>query len=185
MPPSESSESKSSFLHELWELVRVLLISLIVVIPIRVFIAQPFIVKGASMEPNFRNGEYLIVDQLSFRWRDPARGEVIILRYPLNNSVFYIKRVVGLPGETVIIRDGGIRVRRDEGEETVLNELYVRHGVTTAPDSIVTLADDEFFVLGDNRADSSDSRVWGVLKRGFIVGRTLVRLWPLTKIGLL
>lgn len=182
MPPEEG---KPSFWHELWELIRVLLISLVVVIPIRVFIAQPFIVKGASMEPNFYNGEYLIVDQLSFRLRSPESGEVIILRYPLNPSVFYIKRIVGLPGETVIIRKGKVSVRKGEGAETALNEFYLPQDVVTAPDRAVTLASDEYFVLGDNRLNSSDSRVWGVLKENFVVGRALVRLWPLTKIGVL
>jgi len=182
MPPEEG---KTSFWHELWELIRVLLISLVVVIPIRVFVAQPFIVKGASMEPNFHGGEYLIVDQLSFRLRSPHRGEVIIMRYPFNPSIFYIKRIAGLPGETVIIREGRVRVRTGEGPETVLEELYLKSGIVTAPDKIVELKGDEYFVLGDNRTDSSDSRVWGVLNEDFLVGRTLLRLWPVTKIGIL
>ena len=182
MPPEES---RHSLWHELWELVRVLLISLIIVIPIRIFIAQPFIVKGASMEPNFYDGEYLIVDQLSFRFRGPERGEVIILRYPNNHKVFYIKRVVGLPGETVILSDGKVRVRRGDGPEETLGEQYLSSSIVTAPNSVVTLKDRQYFVLGDNRTNSSDSRVWGVLDDEFVVGRALLRLWPLTKIGVL
>jgi signal peptidase I len=171
--------------REFWELLRVLLISLIIVIPIRFFVAQPFIVRGASMQPGFQDGEYLVVDELSYRFSDPSRGDVVILRYPLNPRKFFIKRIVGLPGETVIIEDGEVRIKTELGELFSIEEPYLGEGIRTYPDNIVDLGDVDYFVLGDNRVDSADSRVWGVLKGSNLVGRAFIRLWPISKISFL
>lgn len=140
----------------IWEYVKFTIIVLLITIPIRLWIAQPFIVSGASMEPTFDNGDYLIVDELSYFFRKPEKGEVIIFRYPLNPSKFFIKRIAGVPGEMVKIN----------GDK-------------------ITLAENEYFVLGDNRSASSDSRVWGALPENLVVGRALIRLWPITKIEIL
>ncbi|XKT74169.1 MAG: signal peptidase I [Patescibacteria group bacterium UBA2163] len=169
------------------DLVKFALIALLVVIPIRFFIAQPFIVRGASMEPTFSSGEYLIVDQVSYRFNEPARGDVIILRYPKDNSVFFIKRVIGLPGETVEIVGNRIRIHR-EGIETpprVLDEHYLELDQLQDEYGAYTLSEDEYFVLGDNRQKSSDSRTWGVLKRDEIVGRAYMRLLPPSRLEIL
>jgi len=183
-PESEVEKPSFSKRRELWELVRILLISLIIVLPIRYFIAQPFIVRGASMEPNFKDGEYLVVDEFSYRFQNPQRGDVVILRYPLNPQKFFIKRIVGLPGETVIIEQGIVKIKRG-GEIMTLEEAYISDDVVTFGETITVLGDNDYFVLGDNREDSADSRVWGVLKADHVVGKAFLRLWPLSKASLL
>lgn len=171
---------------EVWELAKIVIISLIIVLPIRLFIAQPFIVRGASMEPNFHNGEYLIIDELSYRIEDPKRGDVIVFRYPQDPSQFFIKRIVGLPGETVAITSGSVVIRSAEDPNgTALSENYLPEMVVTTPDTVMELGDKEYFVMGDNRSASSDSRRWGALEERFLIGRALVRLWPPTDIGII
>lgn len=172
--------------EEAREMLRVLVISLIIVLPIRFFVAQPFIVRGASMEPSFEDGEYLVVDELSYRFSPPGRGETIIFRYPFDPRQFFIKRIIALPGETVIIRDGNIRIIRSESNrEELLLENYLPKGVETGPDIRVTLKVNEYFVLGDNRSNSSDSRVWGPLRKEYVVGKAFLRLWPPSRLGVL
>lgn len=165
------------------ELLKFVLIAAAVVLPIRFFIAQPFIVSGASMEPTFYNGQYLIVDELSYRLGEPARGDVVIFRYPRNPKDYFIKRLIGLPGETVNIAASGISVTRADGSVVALDESYViNHGNGTARS--YALKDDEYFVMGDNRPESSDSRTWGALPRHNIVGRALIRLLPIDQLQL-
>lgn len=170
--PEEKSENFFT------ELLKFALIAVVVVVPIRLFIAQPFIVSGASMYPTFENGEYLIVDELSYHLGDPSRGDVIIFRYPRNPTEFFIKRVIGLPGETVRIQRGAVSVETTNGEVLNIAEPYVVNEGNGGNLS-VTLTEEEYFVLGDNRPESSDSRVWGTLPRENIVGRAFVRLLPL------
>lgn len=163
-----------------WELIKVFLISMAIIIPIRYFLVQPFFVRGASMEPNFADGEYLVVDQISYRLREPARGEVIVFKFPLRTSQFFIKRIVGLPGETVSVHDGRVVVRSsDHPQGAVLDEsAYLDLSMRTGGDVTLTLGKDEFFVLGDNRMASSDSRSWGVLPRADVIGRAWIRAFP-------
>jgi signal peptidase I len=160
------------------ELLKFALVAIVIVVPIRLFVAQPFIVSGASMEPTFDNGQYLIVDEISYRLEDPKRGEVIIFRYPRDPSQFFIKRVIGLPGETVNITSDGISITKKDGSTVTLDESYVANVGNGRPSS-TTLGADEYFVMGDNRPESSDSRYWGVLPRENIVGRAFLRLLPL------
>ena len=164
----------------LWEFVRSIIIALLIVIPIRAWVAQPFIVQGNSMVPNFHHGEYLIIDEFSYHFRTPKRGEVIVFRYPRQPSQFFIKRVVGVAGDNIEIKDGSVWING-----AALDEAYLPQSLATAPEATTILGEDEYFVLGDNREASSDSRAWGSLKERFIVGRTLLRLWPLTRIGTL
>ncbi len=162
---------------------KILIIALIIVIPIRTFLFQPFIVKGSSMEPNYRSGDYLIIDELSYRLRDPQRGEVIVFEYPLDPTSKYIKRIIGLPGETIEIRDGKIFIKKDENEFVVDENIYLSESdlekwtINNNKDPI-TLKENEYFVMGDNRNYSSDSRRWGVLPRENIVGRMMFRFSP-------
>ena len=154
------------------------ILALAIVVPIRMFVFQPFLVRGESMEPNFQQGDYLVIDELSFRFRDPERGEVIVLKFPGNTSQRYIKRIIGLPGETVKVQDGKVAVLKD-GKEIILNESnYLPPNLQTPGNTNLSLKDNEYFMLGDNRLFSSDSRQWGVLSKNLIVGRVLLRLFP-------
>ena len=166
----------SSFLLFVWEILKIVIIALVIVIPIRYFLFQPFIVKGQSMEPNFENSNYLIVDELSYRFRDPQRGEVVVFRYPRNVSQRFIKRIIGLPGEKIEIEAGVVMVNGKILDES----KYLLLGVQTSGDIQISLDENEYFVLGDNRISSFDSRQWGLLPRKNIIGRVLIRAWPIT-----
>jgi signal peptidase I len=163
------------------ELLKFALIAAVIVIPIRMFVAQPFIVSGASMDPTFSTGQYLIIDELSYHFEEPKRGEVVIFRYPRDPSQFFIKRVIGLPGETVHIRNNQVSVTAANGTEIDLSESYVKN---IGNGNMITkkLGEDEYFVMGDNRPESSDSRTWGALPRENIVGRAFLRLLPFDKL---
>jgi signal peptidase I len=151
---------------------------IVVVIPIRVFIISPFVVDGASMHPTFENLDYLIVDEFLYHFRAPARGDVIVFRYPGNPSIFYIKRIIGLPGETVSINHGVITIMTVSGTNIALAEPYIVNEDATYTRN-VSLNPEEYFVMGDNRPNSSDSRVWGPLPRKDIIGRVDLRLLPI------
>lgn len=155
----------------------------VVVIPIRLFVISPFIVDGASMHPTFENLDYLIVDEVIYTFKAPARGEVIVFRYPENPSIFFIKRIIGLPGEKVSINHGKVTITTVDGVNLTLAEPYIVNEDATYTKS-TTLGPDEYFVMGDNRPNSSDSRVWGVLPRKDIIGRVDLRLLPVTKSGI-
>ncbi len=161
----------------IWEIAKIAVIAALIVIPIRYFLFQPFFVKGQSMDPNFENGDYLIVDEISYRFSDPERGEVIVFKYPEDPSHRFIKRIVGLPGETVEIKDGKVIIYKD-GTSQVLNESEYLSDLVTAGDFQITLGENEYFVLGDNRSFSFDSRKFGVLPRDKIIGRVIFRAWP-------
>jgi len=163
-----------------WETAKIVLIALVIIIPIRYYLIQPFFVRGASMEPNFSNGQYLVIDELSYRFDDPTRGDVIVFKYPLDPSKYYIKRIVGLPGEEIRIKDGQIFIYdTDSSQEIALDEsLYLSGETFTLGQVNFSLDEQEYFVLGDNRQSSSDSRQWGALPQDNIVGRVWLRAWP-------
>lgn len=168
-----------------FEIIRFTLIALLIVIPIRIFIAQPFIVQGSSMDPTFATGQYLIVDQLTYRFEPVARGDVIVFRYPKDPSKFFIKRVIAIPGDTLRIEGNKLSIFNETHPKGVLlEEPYVR---TMRPDTVLTekLGPHEYFVMGDNRDASSDSRMWGILRDDLIVGRAFIRLLPLSDVGIL
>jgi signal peptidase I len=166
------------------EVLQIVIISAAIIIPIRTFLIQPFYVKGASMEPNFYDHEYLIIDELSFRMREPLRGEIVVFRYPRDSSQYFIKRVVGLPGETIEVADKRVTVYNTEFPNgKVLDETQYLDGVTTEGKKKTTLGAEEYFVLGDNRDESLDSRSFGPVTRDHIVGRVWVRGLPLSRVG--
>lgn len=176
-----STTKKPSFAQDV---VTFALVALLIVVPIRWFIAQPFIVRGDSMVPTFESGDYLIVDQLSYRFSEPERGDVIIMRYPKDESVYFIKRIIGLPGETVELQGERIIVRRPGQEPLTLSQPYLTN--PHRPEyATYALTDDEYFVMGDNRNESSDSRVWGPLPKKDVIGRAYLRLFPPNSIGYL
>ncbi len=165
------------------ETAKIIIIALLIVVPIRYFLFQPFLVKGQSMEPNFENGDYLIVDEISYRFRDPQRGEVIVFKAPHNPFQRYIKRIIGLPGETLKIEDGKVIIFQKNYKPLILDESnYLSPDLQTQGNVSITLAENEYFVLGDNRSASSDSRKWGPLPREKIIGRVIFRAWPFTSL---
>lgn len=144
---------------------------------IRFFLIQPFYVSGPSMEPNFHNNQYIIVDQVSYRFRSPRRGDVVVFKWPQNIAISFIKRVIATPGETVEVRDGEVFVYNNANPRGFkLNEPYLN---STTPTNVKrTLGKNEYFVMGDNRHNSSDSRIWGPVARHLIVGKVWVVIYP-------
>lgn len=174
----EENKQTSSF----WELVRYAILAFLIVIPFRIFIAQPYIVEGSSMYPTFETSDYLIVDQLTKRFEEPKRESVVIIRYPKDPSKFFIKRLIAFPGETVEIKGGQVFIYNKDSKDGIkLNELYVVYKKNE--DFSMKLGADEYFVMGDNRAGSSDSRAWGAVPKKYIIGRPILQLFPLNKIS--
>ena len=173
------SDTGKGLLKDLFTLA---LLIVVVVIPIRVFVVSPFVVDGESMHPTFENLDYLIVDELLYDFKAPARGDVIVFRYPGNPSIFYIKRIIGLPGETLSINHGVVTVTKTDGEQLTLAEPYIVNEDATYTKK-VSLNPGEYFVMGDNRPNSSDSRVWGPLPKKDIIGRVDLRLLPVKQSG--
>ena len=176
----------------------IVIVSLAIVIPIRIYIAQPFIVSGDSMDNTFANGQYLIVDEISYRFEKPQRGDVVVFRIPeeavvlssnvLGSKIYFIKRIIGLPGETVDVNGNDVTIFNTENPDglklsenyTLIDKLIPGRDTKVK----VVLKDNEYFVMGDNRNNSSDSRYWGPLQKELIRGRPIVRLFPITKISL-
>lgn len=166
-----------------WETAKVIIISLAIIVPIRYYLIQPFFVKGASMEENFHDGDYLLVDEISYRFSEPSRGDVVVFRYPENPSQYFIKRIIGLPGETIEIKNGQVTIYNSQTPKGfVLNETYLSLEQTTSGNIVEGLSQQEYYVLGDNRLQSSDSRRWGPLGENYITGKVFVRLWPFNNI---
>ena len=186
----ESSQQKpstaSKIWAEIWDIIKFLAPIVVVVFLIRTYVAQPFIVDGESMSPNFHTGQYLIIDELSYHFHAPARGDVVVLRYPLDTTRFFIKRIVGLPGDTVDVRDGHVVITNPENPKGyVLSEPYETQATFPAGNyNNVTLKDGEYFAFGDNRGGSSDSRTWGILPKKDIVGHVVLRLFPVSVAGI-
>lgn len=171
------------------EIIKIVVISLAIIIPVRYYLIQPFYVKGASMETSYIDGDYLLIDELTFKLlkKQPTRGEVVVFRPPTHRKDYFIKRIIGLPFETIEIKDGAVWVYNNNFPEgAILDEsLYLRSGVlTTVAQGAqkITLQDNEYFVLGDNRTQSMDSRSFGPIQYESIVGRTWVRGFPFGRI---
>lgn len=167
-----------------WETIKIVLISLAIIIPIRYYLVQPFFVKGDSMKPNLHDRDYVLVDKLGYRIHAPQRGDVIVFRYPKDPSEFFIKRIIGLPGETVEIKDNQITVynaRNPEGLR-LAEDVYLPQYAERMQNMRMQVDDHDYFVMGDNRPHSSDSRIWGEVNQTLISGRAWIRLWPLDHI---
>jgi signal peptidase I len=183
------------------EIIKIIFLAFVIIVPIRVFLFQPFFVQGASMEPNFENGQYLIINELGFKkttvgvsninffsvgaFRDIPRQKVVVFRYPKDQSKFFIKRIIGLPGERIEVKNGSYRIFNKENPDGFSPDesAYLAKGVKTNGDLVMTLKDNEYFVMGDNRPFSSDSRVWGAVPDDDIIGEVLLRAWPLNEIS--
>lgn len=178
------------------EIIKIFILAVVVILPIRVFLFQPFFVQGASMEPNFENGQYLIINELGYKetdlkitkinsFKEIQRGDVIVFHYPLNPKQFFIKRVIGLPGERIKIDRGNIFIYNDKNPQGLkLEEEYLSEELLTKGDNDQEIKSDEYYMMGDNRGHSSDSRMWGPIKKVHVVGKVLLRAWPLNKIDL-
>lgn len=183
------------------EIIKIITLAFVIIVPIRVFLFQPFFVQGASMEPNFEDGQYLIVNELGFKetnvgfgssslfkvksFRDIKRQTVVVFRYPIDPRKFFIKRVIGLPGEKVQIKNGEVTIFNAQNPDGLLldEKDYLPAGLKTTPEMTVEVGSDEYFVMGDNRMYSSDSRAWGTVPKKDIMGEVLVRAWPLNKVS--
>jgi len=177
--PEKKSSSIRSFIF-------FALLVLVIVLPIRLYVAKPFIVSGTSMYPTFNSWHYLIIDQLTYKFHPPQRGDVIVFRFPQNPSRFFIKRIIGLPNETVKIKGSDVTIiNATHKKGFVLNEPYVLPENRKNDNMTIKLTGDEYFVMGDNRKASADSRYWGPLEYYRIVGRVYLRLFPFSDFGIL
>ncbi|MFH1608722.1 MAG: signal peptidase I [Patescibacteria group bacterium] len=177
---SEKSESPK---EQLWELTKFALIAIAIVIPIRVFIAQPFVVSGSSMIPTFQDKEYLIVDEISYRLSNPKRDDVVIFKYPEDTTKFFIKRIIGLPNETIIIKGNDVTIINGANPDGFkIDQPFVKNEASN--NLKVTLNADEYFVMGDNRSGSFDSRSWGPVPEKLLVGKAFLRLLPIKEISI-
>ena len=173
-----------NYLPFAWEIIKLVVIASVIVFPIRYFLFQPFIVRGESMIPSFKSGDYLIVDEISYRFSDPQRGDVIIFKYPKDATQRFIKRIIGLPNETVEIKDGKVTIYKDSNFVLfVLDEEYLPDDLETEGDTKVVLGQDKYFVLGDNRDYSYDSRRWGTVPREYIIGKAFLRIFPVKSLS--
>lgn len=185
----------------LLEIIKVFFLAFIIIVPVRMFIFQPFFVQGSSMEPNFHDGEYLLVNEWGYKhtdigfssnpfltvdsFRELKRGDVVVFRYPKNPSVFYVKRIIGLPGEKILFKEGRIEIIEKGGvNRFFLDESeYLPETTITKNVESTSLSDDEYFVMGDNRLHSNDSRAWGPVNKSFIIGKVAFRMWPFDKLS--
>lgn len=198
----EPQAEEYGFKGVIWEIVKMVFWVVVIIVPIRVFLIQPFFVQGASMEPNFEDKEYLIVNELGYKTTDVGfgkdsglftvkpfkelqRGDVVVFRYPKNPKIFYIKRIIGLPGEKIEIKDDKVKIFNSENPNGfVLDEgKYLSASVTTSGETSQTLGE-EYFVMGDNRQYSSDSRSWGSVPEADVMGKVVLRAWPIGKVGI-
>jgi len=184
--PFVQNKTKGRLVFEFfWDLVKVICISLAIIIPVRYFLIQPFYVKGASMEPNLLDHEYLIINEIGYRLDGPQRGDIVVFKYPMDQSQYFIKRIIGLPGETVEIKDGMVYLyKKESGEKRkfILDETkYLEPSIKTYGNKVYELGEDEYFVLGDNRMQSLDSRSFGPVYEDLIMGKVWFRGWPFNR----
>jgi signal peptidase I len=181
---SSKEETKRNTARELWDTLKFIVLAAVIVIPIRMFVFQPFIVNGESMYPTFHNADYLIVDEFSYHINEPKRGDVIVFHYPNDPKRYFIKRVIGLPGETVVFKDDSVMIKNNENPEGVkLSEPYLSQITIPGEKNEIQVTADHYFVMGDNRGFSSDSRAWGLLPRSNMVGKAGLRLLPVKNIS--
>ncbi len=183
-PELIEEEEKTSPFKELAGMLLYMGIVLGVTFLIITFVGQRTHVSGESMENTLDDGDQLIVDKLTYRFRDPERFDIIVFPFHYRENTYYIKRIIGLPGETVQIEDGTIYINGEVLEEAYGREVMQDPGIAAEP---IALGEDEYFVLGDNRNQSSDSRdpSVGLIHRDEIIGRAWIRIWPLDSFGIL
>lgn len=169
-----------------FDLIESVVVALSIFVVIYLFLIQPHQVKGASMDPTFHDGQYILTDKISYRLHMPQRGDVVVFKAPMNPDFDYIKRIIGLPGDTISIKDGKVIINGQS-----LNDEYIQTDTILLPGQYIregeqiTVGPNEYFVLGDNRSHSADSRQWGMVPQKDIIGRVFFRYWPVNKFGLI
>lgn len=182
---------EDSFRRKLWlwflDFAETIVIALAIFVIMYRFLFQPHEVKGNSMYDNYHDGEYLLTDKISYRFHLPQRDDVVIFKAPKNEDYDYIKRIIGLPGDQIKIESGRVYVNNQLLDESG----YLGPSVMTQPGYFsreginITVTDDNYYVLGDNRNNSSDSRDWGLVPKTNIIGKAWLRYWPITKLGII
>ncbi len=164
-----------------FELAKGIFIFLAIIVLIHFFIATIFVVEGPSMEPNFHNKQYIIVEKISYLVSEPVRGDVVVIKFPGDpENQKYIKRIIGLPGDALEIKNGKVYIN-----EQLLQEFYIPQNVETTPNQKIILKKDEYFIMGDNRPNSNDSRAWGVCPKKNIIGRAWMIIIPVNDLSLM
>ncbi len=181
--------------HPLWgyfvDIIETIVVAAAIFVVVYLFLLQPHQVRGASMEPNLSNNQYILTDKISYRFGEPRRGDIVVFKAPVDENFDYIKRIIALPDETISIKEGKIFIKNSEDPGGLeLNEPYQTNGENTpgnilAGDTELKLGKDSYFVLGDNRSQSFDSKDWGELPRKNIIGKAWLRYWPASKISLI
>lgn len=183
--------TKDSIISSVLDFVETIVVSLAIFFVIYIFIAQPHQVNGHSMDPTLQTGEYLLTEKIAYRTREPQRGEIVVFKAPTSACVGsgcdYIKRIIGLPGETVKIAGGKFYINGVELNESeyLAPTVVTNPGPYTANEREITLGTDQYFVSGDNRANSADSRYWGPISKSAIIGRAYVSYWPMATMGVI
>jgi signal peptidase I len=178
-------------LRSLWQFfldfVETIVIALAIFVIVYRFLFQPHQVKGNSMMNNFYDGEYVLTDKITYRFRLPARGEVIVFKAPKNEDYDYIKRIIALPGDRVKVEGGQVYLNNQKLDESVYlhQDSYTQAGYFSQEGTEILVPAESYYVLGDNRNHSSDSREWGVVPKDNIIGRAWIRYWPLNQFGVI
>jgi len=183
--PNEEKSLVTSIGFFLLELIKIVVMAGVTIALVRYFLFKPFYVKGASMEPNFLEKDYLIIDEITYRFREPVRGETIVFEAPGDEKTHYLKRVIGLPGERVKVEDNKIVIFNDAYLQGFLLEEEIYLTEETPGEVTKLLGPDEYFVMGDNRDASFDSRKFGAIKRESIVGRAWLRGLPIHRVSMI
>lgn len=170
----------------LFDFLQGIVVILAIMVMIYLFVMSPQEINGASMEPNFHNGEFILTNKITFKLGNPIRGDVVIFKSPGNKDVDYIKRIIGLPGDTVALKNSKIYVNNQLLNESYLApDIYIFGGTFLQEGSEITVPEGRYFVMGDNRPHSSDSREFGTIALGDFIGKAMLRYWPFTRAGFL
>lgn len=180
----QATAPKQSLTSHVLEFIQTLVIFGAIASAIYLFIAQPHKVSGKSMYPNFDNGDYIITDKITYKFEEPKRGDVVVFKNPKDESQDFIKRIIGIPGDKIMVEGGDVFLNGEKLEQPFLDSVTTPSGLFLQDGQERVVPEGEYAVLGDNRPNSSDSREWGFLPKKEIIGRVFVRYWPKTTIGL-
>ena len=169
-----------------FDILESIVVALAIFVVVYLFLYQPHQVKGASMEPNFHDGEYILTNKFQYKLDRPKRGDVIVFKSPQNPDIDFIKRIIGLPGEKIKLINNHYFINDVELQESyIAPTLFTYNGAFLKEGMEVTIPPDHYFVSGDNRPRSSDSREWGTIDKSAIIGKSQFRYWPLPRAGLI